>query len=85
MANEDNLPRSVVLRQALRRSKQADSSVTAMLTVLEACAYLRISKWTFYQLIRKKEIKSLKIRSRRLIRMQSVLEFLERVEAETEV
>lgn len=85
MANGDIMPRSVVLRQAIERSKQVDSPVTAMLTVLEACAYLRISKWTLYQLIRKKEIKSLKIRSRRLIRMQSVLEFLERLEAETEV
>ncbi|MEV6241021.1 helix-turn-helix domain-containing protein [Lentzea sp. NPDC051838] len=39
----------------------------ALLTVLEACQVLRISRWTLYGLIRSRELETIKIgRSRRI-------------------
>lgn len=79
---EEIKPRAEVLRQAMERSKQDESSAPTMLTVAEACARLRISKWTLYRLIRDGKLTSVKIGSRRLISMRSILHFIERLEAE---
>lgn len=45
-----------------------------LLTVDEAAARLRVSRWTLYCLIRSKELRSLKIRRRRLIPVDAVTE-----------
>jgi excisionase family DNA binding protein len=79
---EDMKPRAAVLRDALDDGKSAAASSSAMLTVDEACQYLRISKWTLYRLIQGNKVKTIKIGSRRLIRRQSVLDFVEQLEQE---
>lgn len=45
-----------------------------LLAVDEAAARLRVSRWTLYCLIRSKELRSLKIRRRRLIPVDAVTE-----------
>lgn len=82
---EEFKPRSTVLRQAIDRSGEPKPSRDAMLTVREACEYLRISKWTLYRFIQAGKLSSVKLGRRRLIRMQSIQEFINRQEAETEV
>jgi excisionase family DNA binding protein len=77
----DITPRSAVLREALTGSSKAQSTGGGMLTIEEACQYLRISKWTLYRLIQSNSIKTIKIGKRRLVRMQSILEFVDRLEA----
>lgn len=81
MSNEALQPRSKILREALDRAKDTGPA-QIMLTVAEACAHLRISKWSLYRLIQKKELKTVKIGKRRLIRLQTILEFVRRREAE---
>ncbi|MFF0312907.1 helix-turn-helix domain-containing protein [Streptosporangium sp. NPDC004379] len=44
------------------------------MTVDEAAACLRVSRWTLYCLIRSNEIRSVKIRRRRLIPVDAVAE-----------
>jgi excisionase family DNA binding protein len=46
--------------------RTAESS-EELLTVAEACAELRISKWTLYQYIHSRQLATIKLRSRRLI------------------
>ncbi|GAA2846647.1 hypothetical protein GCM10010517_03390 [Streptosporangium fragile] len=45
-----------------------------LLTVDEAAARLRVSRWTLYCLIRSEELRSVKIRRRRLIPVGAVAE-----------
>lgn len=54
----------------------------AVLTAREACEYLRISKWTFYRLVRSGQIRTMKIGNRRLVRRQSLEAYMEVKEAE---
>jgi excisionase family DNA binding protein len=77
---EDTMPRSTALRQALDEPKSQVISGNGMMTVPEACQYLRISKWTLYRLIQSKKIRTVKIGSRRLIRKESIVEFVEQLE-----
>ena len=72
-------PKAAVLRQALERGKSM-SATRAMLTVDEACQYLRISKWTLYRLIQAGKLKTLKIGSRRLVRQESLAELVDQLE-----
>lgn len=53
-----------------------------LLTVPEACAALRVSKWTLYQLIRTRQLSTIKIRARRCIPAASVQALIERLRAE---
>ena len=78
---EELQPRSRALREALNRSKE-NESVQAMLTVTEACAQLRISKWTLYRLMQSGKLASVKIGSRRLIPMRAITKFIEQLEEE---
>lgn len=72
-------PKAAVLRQALERGKSMPAT-RAMLTVEEACQYLRISKWTLYRLIQAGKLKTLKIGSRRLVRQESLAELVDQLE-----
>ena len=74
-------PRSKVLREALDKARENEPA-QAMLTVAEACAHLRISKWTLYRQIQNGKLKSVKIGSRRLIPMRSIVKFIDQLEAE---
>jgi excisionase family DNA binding protein len=77
---EDMMPRAAVLRRKVDSTKSGPMLTSGLLTVAEACGYLRISKWTLYRFIQAGKLKTVKIGSRRLIRMQSILEFVEQHE-----
>jgi excisionase family DNA binding protein len=48
-----------------------------LLTVAEACASLRISRWTFYRLIQTGQLKTVKIGSARRVPVAALGEFVE--------
>jgi excisionase family DNA binding protein len=51
----------------------ADRSIApAVLTIREACAVLKISKWTLYRLIHSRQLKTVKIGSRRVVPVESI-------------
>lgn len=77
----DITPRAATLREALDSAKPVTLPTGGMLTVSEACQYLRVSKWTLYRLIQNNKLKTVKIGSRRLIRMQTIVEFIDQLEA----
>jgi excisionase family DNA binding protein len=78
-------PRSEALREALEGSRGSKPPPSSMLTIPEACKYLRISKHPLYDLINSGQLPSVKIGGRRFIRMRSIQEFLDRRESETGV
>jgi excisionase family DNA binding protein len=60
------------------------SAPSTLLTVAEACAELRISRWTLYRLIQTRRLATIKIGSRRLvplIDLQTLIESLRSGEA----
>jgi excisionase family DNA binding protein len=81
MSMEELQPRSKVLREALDKGKENEPA-QAMLTVAEACAHLRISKWTLYRLMQSGKLTSVKIGSRRLIPVGAITKFIEQLEKE---
>lgn len=50
-----------------------------LLTVAEACAKLRISRWMLQQLINKRQLRTIKIGSRRLVPERAVTELIDRL------
>lgn len=50
----------------------------ALLTVLEACKVLRISRWTLYDLIRSRAIETIKIGRIRRIPISSISRYIRR-------
>jgi excisionase family DNA binding protein len=63
----------------------SDSKVVpTVLTIQEACAALRISKWTLYQLIRSRQLVTIKIGSRRVVPLAAIQALIERLQAEEE-
>lgn len=54
-----------------------------LLTVTEAADELRISRWTMYQLIRKNELKTLTIASRRFIATDDLAKYINERKAVT--
>ena len=53
-----------------------------LLTVAEACAVLKISKWTLYQLIRSRRLETIRIGSRRMVPVDALHALVERLRAE---
>jgi excisionase family DNA binding protein len=53
---------------------------TELLTVAEAAARLRISKWLLYNLIRSRRLRSIRIGDRRLIPVAALRAFLDGLE-----
>lgn len=53
-----------------------EKPVPKLLTVSEAAAELRVSRWMIYQLIRSQELKSLTIATRRLIAADDLESFI---------
>lgn len=71
-------PRATVLKEALEQKQLSRASATtALLTVEEAIALLRISKWTLYRYIQRNELRSVKFGKRRLFREPDLLAFIE--------
>src|SRR5438874_2515443 len=54
------------------RDDGASQAPPVVLTVAEACAVLRISKWTLYELIRSRKLRTVKIGARRVIPISAV-------------
>jgi excisionase family DNA binding protein len=65
----------------MQGSNQPDHSIDRhlLLTVAEAAAQLRVSKWTLYQLIWSRQLNSIKIRSRRFIPSAELQAFVSRL------
>jgi excisionase family DNA binding protein len=80
MTTEESLPRSQILRQALNRSN--DKEAEHVLTVQQACRRLQISKWSLYRQFQSGMLASVKIGRRRLIPVEEIEKFLERLKAE---
>jgi excisionase family DNA binding protein len=53
-----------------------------LLTVPEAAQRLRVSKWMLYNLIRSRQLQTLKIGSRRLVRATAIRTYLSSLEEE---
>ena len=53
-----------------------------LLTVPEAAQRLRISKWMLYNLIRSRQLRTVKIGSRRLVRVATITAYLAALEDE---
>ena len=53
-----------------------DAPDQRLLTVAEACAVLRVSRWMVYRLIHARQLRTIKIGSRRLVPSAAVEEFL---------
>jgi excisionase family DNA binding protein len=60
-------------------SRDSDAVAPVVLTVPEACAVLRISRWTLYELIRSRQLETVKIGSRRVVPMSAVHALLDRL------
>lgn len=76
----DAIPKSTVLRDALTSTKSMQDASKAILTLEEACEYLRISRWTLQRRIKSKELKTLTIGSRRLVRREALLDYIKQQE-----
>lgn len=67
------------------RQSQHEEIITEpekLLTVREAYEMLRISKWTLYQLLHRRELESVQIGRRRLIPMSSVTKLIEKLKTD---
>jgi excisionase family DNA binding protein len=53
-----------------------------LLTVPEAAQRLRVSKWMVYNLIRSRQLRTVKIGSRRLVRVSAITAYLAALEDE---
>jgi excisionase family DNA binding protein len=62
-----------------------ETSVPALLTVVEACQVLRIGRWMLYRLIHTRRLETVKIGRRRLIPAGAIQELVERLRAEETV
>ena len=78
----NNMPKSVVLRDSMSGPKPAPPTEAAMLTVPEACRYLRVSKWTLYRLMQAGKLKTVKLGNRRLVRKRTIVQLLDKLESE---
>jgi excisionase family DNA binding protein len=68
------------LRTAANANRQGSGEAPhLLLTVPEACALLRISRWGLYRLIHARQLRTIQIGSRRLIPRASVLELIDKL------
>jgi len=68
------MPRAEALRTALE--KPTEHATVVLLTIPEACEYLRVSKWTVYRLFDENKLKSVRVRGRRLVPRAEVEHFI---------
>jgi len=54
----------------------APATTPELLTVAEVCTRLRISRWTFYRLVRTRQLRTVKIGSARRVPTTAVAEFV---------
>jgi excisionase family DNA binding protein len=61
---------------SVNETKKPDNS--ELLTVDEACEQLRISRWSFYQLVNRRELATIQVGRRRLVPKVAITAFIER-------
>ena len=66
------------VNQSEEEAHLRDKLHPALLTVLEACQVLRISRWTLYDLIRSRAIETIKIGRSRRIPLSSISQYIRR-------
>lgn len=54
-----------------------ENQETELLTVKEACEALRISAWTFYRLVRQRQISTIRIGRRRFVPVMAIRKFIQ--------
>lgn len=74
------MPRAEALRTAFEKPRQSYKNV--LLTIPEACEYLRVSKWTVYRLFDDNKLKTVRVRGRRLVPRIEVENFIATQRAE---
>lgn len=79
---EHIIPRALALRQTRDMPKQQSCVKPRLLNIDEVCEILQISKHGLYSLLRARELKSLRVGKRRLIRLEELLRFIELREGE---
>ncbi len=62
---------------AVASSDQPTEGNQELLTVPEACASLRISRWTFYRLIQRRQLETVKIGSARRVPVAAIRKFVD--------
>lgn len=62
---------------AVASSDQPTEPKRELLTVPEACASLRISRWTFYRLLQRRELETVKIGSARRVPVAAIRNFVD--------
>lgn len=63
-------------------TRPASNDSKLLLTVPEACTQLRISRWSFYQLVQRRQLTTIKIGGRRLVPIASIGDFVAQQVAE---
>lgn len=71
------VPRALALRQTRDTSKQEPHAGLRLLNLNEVSDILRISKHGLYRLIRARELKSVHIGKRHLVRLEELQRFIE--------
>ncbi len=75
-------PRAAALRQAMAGNRRAGVPGDGLVTISQACEYLRVSRMTLYrQLIWPEKLKTVKLGRRVLIRREALLEVIEQHES----
>lgn len=62
----------------------ANRNAPRLLSINEACQALRISRWSMYQLINQRRIKTVRVLSRHLIAPQDLDDFVDHLREEEE-
>lgn len=65
-------------------SESRATAVPVLLTVPEACERLRISRWMLYELIRSRQLTTVKLGSRRLVPLAGITALVDRLAAEAD-
>lgn len=84
VALPDRPLRRVFWRSAVPSNKEDAGNDVApvVLTVDEACAVLKVSRWTLYRLIRSRQLLTIKIGRRRYVPRKAVYAMVERLSGE---
>ncbi|MEU2869787.1 helix-turn-helix domain-containing protein [Streptomyces olivoreticuli] len=70
------------MSRVAEHSALASQAAPVLLTVPEAATRLRVSKWSLYQLIRSRQLETIRIGSRRFVPLTAVHALVERLRAE---